>query len=61
MICGHIHHPETVQTEYGTYINDGDWVENCTALCESESGDLQLVNWVETRTKAKVNLNLQAA
>jgi hypothetical protein len=29
------------------YCNDGDWVENCTALIETQSGELQLWNWAE--------------
>ncbi|MBE1286187.1 MAG: UDP-2,3-diacylglucosamine diphosphatase [Alteromonadaceae bacterium] len=61
VICGHIHHPEQVTTEHGIYINDGDWVENCTALCESMTGELQLVDWVETRDKALSKLHLRVA
>jgi UDP-2,3-diacylglucosamine pyrophosphatase LpxH len=49
VICGHIHHPETDMVAGVRYINDGDWVENCTALCESSDGQLQLVHWVEAR------------
>lgn len=40
--CGHIHQPQKklVYTNKGnvTYLNSGDWVENCTAL-EYENGD----------------------
>lgn len=61
VICGHIHHPEQATTEHGIYINDGDWVENCTALCESITGELQLVNWVETRANAQVKFSLKVA
>ncbi len=36
VICGHIHQPviRTVSNEKGsvTYLNSGDWIENCTAL-----------------------------
>jgi UDP-2,3-diacylglucosamine pyrophosphatase LpxH len=36
VICGHIHQPQSriIETEKGpiTYLNSGDWVENCTAL-----------------------------
>lgn len=46
VICGHIHHPETSYVDGIHYINDGDWVENCSALTESTSGELELVDWV---------------
>lgn len=36
VICGHVHKPQKreVVNEHGsvTYLNSGDWVENCTAL-----------------------------
>ena len=53
---------ETVHTtEHGIYINDGDWVENWMALCESMTGDLQLVHWVETRVKYDAKFSLKVA
>jgi hypothetical protein len=27
------------------YMNDGDWVESCTALVEDHTGALRLVRW----------------
>jgi hypothetical protein len=27
------------------YINDGDWVESCTALVEHHDGRLELIEW----------------
>ncbi len=27
------------------YINDGDWVESCTALVEHHDGQLELLDW----------------
>jgi len=30
------------------YGNTGDWVESCTALAESECGELSLLRWPET-------------
>jgi UDP-2,3-diacylglucosamine pyrophosphatase LpxH len=45
VVCGHIHHPE-MRTVNGTlYINDGDWVESCTALVEHQDGRLELLDW----------------
>ena len=42
IICGHIHTPALVQRDKVMYCNTGDWVENCTALVEHESGRLEL-------------------
>jgi hypothetical protein len=28
------------------YLNDGDWVESCTALVEHRDGKLELIDWV---------------
>jgi hypothetical protein len=27
------------------YMNDGDWVESCTALVEHHDGRLELIDW----------------
>jgi hypothetical protein len=27
------------------YLNDGDWVESCTALVEHHDGQLELIDW----------------
>ncbi|AQS40302.1 hypothetical protein Sps_05233 [Shewanella psychrophila] len=47
VICGHIHQPELSRQGKMIYANDGDWVENCTFIAESEKGDLQLLKWDE--------------
>jgi UDP-2,3-diacylglucosamine pyrophosphatase LpxH len=49
IICGHLHHP--VIRQYGDilYCNDGDWVENCTALLEDETGQLRLLRGINSR------------
>lgn len=44
-ICGHIHQPELLETADGLYANDGDFVEHCSALVETRSGALKLVEW----------------
>lgn len=43
IICGHLHHP--IIRRYGEtlYCNDGDWVENCTAMVEDATGQFQLI------------------
>ena len=48
VICGHIHHADITQMEFGkTYCNCGDWVESCTALVEDDDGRLGLIRWQE--------------
>lgn len=45
VVCGHIHHAEMREVNGVMYINDGDWVESCTALVEHFDGRLELVDW----------------
>ncbi len=45
VVCGHIHHAEMREVGGVLYINDGDWVESCTALVEHEDGRLELIDW----------------
>jgi len=49
VVCGHIHQPANriVKTDDGevTYLNSGDWVENCTAL-EYNLGEWR-IHWQE--------------
>jgi UDP-2,3-diacylglucosamine pyrophosphatase LpxH len=47
VICGHVHTAERKVVDGLTYINDGDWVESCTALIEHADGRLELVDWRE--------------
>lgn len=46
VVCGHIHHAEMRMVNDVLYINDGDWVESCTALVEHQDGTLELIDWV---------------
>ncbi len=46
VVCGHIHHAEMREVQGVLYINDGDWVESCTALVEHHDGRLELIDWV---------------
>jgi UDP-2,3-diacylglucosamine pyrophosphatase LpxH len=46
VVCGHIHHPEMRNIGGVLYINDGDWVESCSALVEHHDGRLELIDWV---------------
>jgi UDP-2,3-diacylglucosamine pyrophosphatase LpxH len=44
-VCGHIHRPAVREIDGVTYCNDGDWVENCSALIEDMSGRLAVRSW----------------
>jgi UDP-2,3-diacylglucosamine pyrophosphatase LpxH len=43
VICGHIHTPAIKMIDGLTYINCGDWVDNCTAIVEQYDGRIELV------------------
>ena len=45
VVCGHIHHAEMRDVQGVVYMNDGDWVESCTALVEHADGRFELVDW----------------
>jgi UDP-2,3-diacylglucosamine pyrophosphatase LpxH len=47
VICGHIHHAEIKEIDGVVYMNDGDWVESCTALVEHHSGRWEIVTWIK--------------
>jgi UDP-2,3-diacylglucosamine pyrophosphatase LpxH len=49
VICGHIHKAESRMIDGIHYINDGDWVESCTALVEHMNGRLEIVEWAANR------------
>ena len=46
-ICGHIHFGHVRDMGGVLYLNDGDWVEHCTALVEDHSGAMELIHWSE--------------
>ncbi|MBD8526250.1 UDP-2,3-diacylglucosamine diphosphatase [Pseudomarimonas arenosa] len=44
-ICGHIHFGHVQSYDGVLYLNDGDWVEHCTALTEDQDGRMNLLHW----------------
>jgi UDP-2,3-diacylglucosamine pyrophosphatase LpxH len=48
VICGHIHFADMHERLGIHYVNTGDWVESCTAVCETDEGVLELIRWSET-------------
>lgn len=53
VICGHIHYPRMNENNAINYYNTGDWVENCAALTETESGAINLIYWADLEDKLK--------
>jgi UDP-2,3-diacylglucosamine pyrophosphatase LpxH len=52
IVCGHFHQP-ALHHDFGvTYANCGDWVENQTAIVETEDGSLSLIDWACTTAGA---------
>ena len=47
VICGHIHSAEVRDYDGILYMNDGDWVESCTALVEHMDGQFELIDWTK--------------
>ena len=45
VICGHIHTPDNRMIDGIHYLNDGDWVESCTALVEHFDGKWEILHW----------------
>jgi UDP-2,3-diacylglucosamine pyrophosphatase LpxH len=47
VVCGHIHHAAAKTIDGVLYLNDGDWVESCTALVEDRRGQLEILCWAD--------------
>jgi len=52
VVCGHIHRANLRDIGGTLYANTGDWVETCSALTESDSGELALVRWAQLAGEA---------
>jgi UDP-2,3-diacylglucosamine pyrophosphatase LpxH len=61
VICGHIHKAEIREFDGVRYLNDGDWVESCTALIERFDGGFEIVNWLDIRRGRSVRVAALAA
>jgi UDP-2,3-diacylglucosamine pyrophosphatase LpxH len=51
VVCGHIHHAAVKIIDGVLYLNDGDWVESCTALVEDRNGQLEILYWADQLTQ----------
>ena len=52
VVCGHIHHAEIRRIGDVLYLNDGDWVESCSALVEDGRGHLEILRWAPASGRA---------
>jgi UDP-2,3-diacylglucosamine pyrophosphatase LpxH len=50
VVCGHIHHAEIRMIGDVLYLNDGDWVESCSALVEDALGNMEILRWADHAT-----------
>jgi 4-hydroxy-3-methylbut-2-enyl diphosphate reductase IspH len=57
VICGHIHHAEIKEINGVMYMNDGDWVESCTALVEHWDGRWEIVTWTKEKDNVDTDTN----
>lgn len=57
VICGHIHHAEIKQINGVAYMNDGDWVESCTALVEHYNGRWEIITWTKEKDDVVIDTN----
>jgi UDP-2,3-diacylglucosamine pyrophosphatase LpxH len=55
VICGHIHHAEIKDIDGIIYMNDGDWVESCTALVEHHNGTWEIVIWTQEKDNVVID------
>lgn len=57
IICGHIHTADIRDINGIRYMNDGDWVESCTALVEHHNGHWEIIHWTEEAMNVVTNTN----
>ena len=55
VICGHIHHAEIKDIDGIIYMNDGDWVESCTALVEHWDGTWEIITWTQEQDHVDID------
>lgn len=57
VICGHIHQAEIKTIDNIIYMNDGDWVESCTALVENWNGKWEIIIWIKEKDDVVINID----
>jgi UDP-2,3-diacylglucosamine pyrophosphatase LpxH len=57
VICGHIHHAEIKDIDGIIYMNDGDWVESCTALVEHWDSHWEIITWTKEKDNVATDID----
>src|SRR5471030_165614 len=60
VVCGHIHHAEIRRIGDVLYLNDGDWVESCSALVEDAHGNMEILRWADPSQRRAARSRKQA-
>jgi len=60
VVCGHIHHAEIRRIGDVLYLNDGDWVESCSALVEDAHGNMEILRWADPSQRRAARTRKQA-
>lgn len=60
VVCGHIHTAESKMMGDIHYLNDGDWVESCTALVEHLDGTFEVIEWAKLSTGKQAEITVDA-
>lgn len=53
-LVGDIHRAEIRRIGPILYLNDGDWVESCTALVEDAHGHLEILRWASSPSASEL-------
>ena len=61
VVCGHVHVPVMRAVDGVLYLNDGDWVDSCSALAEHPDGRLELLFWPAERARRRHGRDVAAA
>jgi UDP-2,3-diacylglucosamine pyrophosphatase LpxH len=61
VVCGHIHHAEIRRIGDVLYLNDGDWVESCSALVEDARGHMEILRWATPPQRRPANTGAPAS
>ena len=51
------YHAEIKEIDGVTYMNDGDWVESCTALVEHHDGRWEIITWTKEKDDVDTDTN----
>src|SRR6202000_2986665 len=54
-VCVHIHHAQIRRIGDVLYLNDGDWVESCSALVEDANGHMEILRWANIPPRRAVD------